>query len=81
MANSFEDEWNSENPKPAIKFSVDAELMSGTVKVDVKNEKEIANYWFNRGVECSNDSKEENSRVRILLKAAYDLFQKKMFKK
>jgi hypothetical protein len=76
MANSFEDEWNSENPKPAIKFSVDAELMSGTVKVDVKNEKEVANYWFNRGVECSNDLKAENSRAKILLKAAYDLLQK-----
>ena len=76
MTNSFEDEWNSKNPKPVIKFSVDAELMSGTVKVDVKNEKEVANYWFNRGVKCSNDLKAENSRAKILLKAAYDLLQK-----
>lgn len=71
MANGFEDEWNPEHCKSAIAFSVNAELMSGIV-----NEKEIANYWFNRGVECSKDLKEENSRARILLKAAYDLLQK-----
>ena len=76
MANSFEDEWNSEKHKPAIAFSINAELVSGTVTVDVKNEKEIANYWFNQGVECSKDLKEENSRAKILLKAAYDLLQK-----
>ena len=43
---------------------------------DTVNEKEIANCWCNRGVECSKDLKEENSRARILLKAAYDLLQK-----